>query len=372
MDHAVASYDQRSFYYVQGTRLCVASADGRERRVFHRGHTGPTYSFALSRDETLVASLSDDALVHVWEVATGELRWTLEGHAHRVTDAGFAPDGRTLWTCDGVEPARAWDLATGMEIDRGDEDWIGHSLEVSPDGAHVLVQVDPTMKRGGWAVTLVHPGTLCRIARIHTGGSQIATVTVTFTDDGRELLVCKEVGEPRQFLLPSAVLRFAIDKGAARLLGETELETRPTPRPDSRWRFDRCSFTRIRGKLRLVVGWHAEPDTRPERERIGPSYRWDFHDVASGRVVGRLPSDSSWVRSLRQIDQTVAGWHLSGERLAVVFRGGPVRLFSITDGALIETIEPTDEEVSFVTLSRDGRALFLGTASGWILRYEAS
>jgi WD40 repeat protein len=64
------------------TRLCVA--------------TGAVVGLAYSPDGRLLAGASSDETVHVWEVATGQLRHTLRGHTDRVYSVAFAPDGQTL------------------------------------------------------------------------------------------------------------------------------------------------------------------------------------------------------------------------------------------------------------------------------------
>lgn len=63
-------------------------------------------------------------LIHVWDVRTGALRYTLKGHINHVQGLAVSPDGKTLASC-GLFPLRGertkddvhlWDLTTGQAL----------------------------------------------------------------------------------------------------------------------------------------------------------------------------------------------------------------------------------------------------------------
>lgn len=373
VEYATLSPDHRSFYYVQGVRLAITSTDGRTRRVFQRAHTGPVSALTLSADESLAVSLSHDPLAHVWNTATGELVWTLEGHHHHVTCAAFTPDGRTLWTCDGEEPARAWDLRSGTEIARGGEDWIGAALTIAPDGVHALVTLDASIDPEGCGLALVDLDTLRRVASLaSTPGYQFESED--FSADAREVLTC----EWRRGATPDEdprwiVRRFSIDASALVPRGQVELEPRVTPRPRSTWSEGSPLFKHTDEGVRLVVGWsfmsneYDEGRGFPPRE---PSYRVDFHDPLTGQLTGRVPSHAMWNAAIDWFDPNVKRWDARGGRLAVALLGGKVRTFAIDQGSLLGEFSVPHEEVSVLTLTRDGRTVYLATESGWIFRYD--
>ncbi len=96
-------------------------------------------SAAISADARLAAASSTDASVRVWDIATGELVYTLTGHGGDVTSADFSPDGRHLVTGAVDFTAIVWDLATGQQARR----LTGHSGVVNvavftPNGQRVL------------------------------------------------------------------------------------------------------------------------------------------------------------------------------------------------------------------------------------------
>jgi len=63
----------------------------------HRKHNrGEVYSLAFCPDERLLASGSGDHTIKLWDVSTGERLGTLQGHEDSVTSIAFSPDGDTL------------------------------------------------------------------------------------------------------------------------------------------------------------------------------------------------------------------------------------------------------------------------------------
>lgn len=118
-------------------------ANAKEARSF-KAATGPSKGFgyqvwqsALSPDgrwlatghqrEVNTTTLFAAAPVRVWDVATGELRFTLDGHTNQVDDLAFSPDGSILVTCSQnvhgggfrgnlTDLTFAWDVATGKRV----------------------------------------------------------------------------------------------------------------------------------------------------------------------------------------------------------------------------------------------------------------
>ena len=57
------------------------------------GHSYDVNSVAFSPDSARLASGSNDDTIKLWDVETGALLSTLEGHSNSVNSVAFSPDG---------------------------------------------------------------------------------------------------------------------------------------------------------------------------------------------------------------------------------------------------------------------------------------
>jgi tetratricopeptide (TPR) repeat protein len=105
--------------------MLVDVASGRERLTLSSGHLGPSHTVAFSPDGTLVAGMGQ-----IWDVQTGKLLRTCLG------GGSFHPDGKTMASANGDGSISLWDLATGQErmVLTGHAGG-ANSVAFSPDGA---------------------------------------------------------------------------------------------------------------------------------------------------------------------------------------------------------------------------------------------
>ena len=74
------------------------------------GHDGFITDAAFSPDSTLVATVSNDDTVVVWDAATAERLQEFDGHAAPVLSVDFSADGSELYTSGADGSVIVWDL----------------------------------------------------------------------------------------------------------------------------------------------------------------------------------------------------------------------------------------------------------------------
>lgn len=92
-----------------------------------RGHKGLVTRVVFLPGGTL-ASAARDAVIHLWDIETGEIQATLRGHTDAILDLALSTDGRTLASAGGWDrTVRIWDLPQAQEL------WTltGHTAQVT-------------------------------------------------------------------------------------------------------------------------------------------------------------------------------------------------------------------------------------------------
>lgn len=157
-------------------------ATGEQLREFI-GHTEYVTALTFSPDGRYILSGSADKTVRMWDVETGEEIRQFVGHTDLIQmgTVAFSPDGRYIITGSDDTTVRLWDIETGEEIRR----FTGHRMPVfgaafSPDGRYVATSSWDTTVRLWDAAT---GDELRQYPRHNSWAAQIA-----FSSDGRYLL----------------------------------------------------------------------------------------------------------------------------------------------------------------------------------------
>jgi WD40 repeat protein len=145
---------------------------------------------AFSPDGRALAASQEDVVL-LWDVKSGKLVRSLEGHTGRVSGVAFSPDGRTLASAGSDRTLRLWDAHTGQLLHRLEQDSRISSLAFSPDG-QVLASGDWDNRIWLWDLGT---GQLLRSYRGHRWDPfDNGVLALAFTPDGRTLVSGGEDG----------------------------------------------------------------------------------------------------------------------------------------------------------------------------------
>ena len=126
---------------------------GNEVRTI-RGHTSWIRSVAFFPDGKRILTAADDLTVRVWDVETGDERVLLGAHSGCRLFADLTADGHRIVTSSYDGMIKIWDSTTGEELDHtkiGNEIW---AIAVSPNGKRVVVGLESHQERHGRAQIL--------------------------------------------------------------------------------------------------------------------------------------------------------------------------------------------------------------------------
>jgi WD40 repeat protein/uncharacterized caspase-like protein len=243
------------------------------------GHSQAVNSVAITPDGQRGLTGSDDKTAMYWDLENGTMICTLRGHEEGIRSVAITPDGRRAMTGSNDNTAKLWDLKSGRQL----YTFRGHSKEVN------AVAVTPDGRR---ALT----------------GSYDRTTKVWDLESGR--LLCTLQGSPDRF---------------------------PEGHGD--------------GVLAVAV-------TADCRRALTGSYDWAARlwDIESGRLVHTLRGHRDWVNSVAVTRD--------GRRALTGSNDKTAKLWDLDSGRLLHTLKGHDGLVLAVAMTGDGRLALTGSNDG--------
>ncbi len=143
----------RAAYAPDGSLVAAVSTDGRVRlwdpataAIVREiaADDDVVWSVAFSPDGRELATASSDEVVALWEVETGRKIAVFTGHAGGATDVAYLADGVTLVAVDRIGKLHLWDTQTGRRLANP---WQAHAdsswrVAIHPDGEHFVTTGD--------------------------------------------------------------------------------------------------------------------------------------------------------------------------------------------------------------------------------------
>jgi WD40 repeat protein len=98
-------------------------------------HGGPVYGVTTSRDGKTIVSCSADQTVRVWDTATGQQRFQMNGHVGAVHAVALSPDESFAVSSGADRTLRLWDIVGGRQLKQlATLDETMYSVVVHPNG----------------------------------------------------------------------------------------------------------------------------------------------------------------------------------------------------------------------------------------------
>lgn len=267
----------------------------------------PVLCVAFSADGQTAAVGCEDSTIGIWQLGTGNLLHTLEGHRGSVRSIAFSPDGQKLVSGSEDKSVRVWWVKDGSEVGHADQDAV-EAVAFSPDGTLIAA--------GGWsgAVSIfkVDDDSMEEIESL----SASIVHCLAFSPDGKTL--------------------------AAGCYDTTILLW---------WVSDGHQIHTLEGHTNFVLDLDFSPDGQ-NLVSGGGGTGIRIWRVSDGRQLDVLTGHTNFVHGL--------AYSPDGELLASASADQTVRIWRTGDGATVLKLDQHGDGVTSVSFSPDGRTLISG------------
>ncbi len=286
-------------------RLSTDEPPGTLLRTMTTG--SPVLSVAFNPDGITAASASEDCTISLWQLATGNLLHTLEGHTGAVRSIAFSPDGKFLVSGSEDKTVRVWWVKDGTEAHRAEQDAV-EGVAFSPDGKLIAA--------GGWSGAVsIFEITDEYMEEVQSLSSSIVHC-LAFSPDGKTLVAgCYD----------TTILMWFVSDGHL--------------------------IHTLEGHTNFVLGIGFSPDGQTIASGGGGNTIriWRTSD---GRQLDTLSGHTNFVHGIM--------YSPDGELLAAGSADQTVRIWRTNDGAVLHTLQQHGDGVTSLAFSPDGTTLISG------------
>jgi WD40 repeat protein len=290
---------------------------------------GGVRDLAYAPDGRTLATVGDDGLLRLWEVATGRLLWPTEKHKGvELHGVAFSPDGKRVAVAGDDYAAVIYDAARGEELlALKDHKSVVYAVAFNHDGTKVA--------------TAAWDG-LCRIFDAHKGtllaalpGGSAPLYDVAFSPDGTQVAAVSGDGFVRVWDTADGKLRYTLDsrEGNPQAAGQA------------------------RGQDLVAVAFSPDGKTVAAAGRARTILTWS---LAGGRLTG-VQRDAH-VDVVRNLAYSPDGTWLASAGWDVTAKIWPPAL-----GTATRTITGHTDQVMAVAFRNDGKQLATGSMDGSVL-----
>ncbi len=276
---------------------------------------------AFSPNGQLLASGSWDNTIKLWDVKTGKMRQTLQGHTDLVLSIAFSPNGLLLASGSADNTIKLWEVSSGnvLKTLREKESWVG-SVAFSPDGQTLAAEgADNTIKQ--WALSTD------KVQQIFSGHTNIIN-SVSFSPDG-ELLASGSAD--------STIKLWAVHNGDL-------LQT----------------FTGHQ-KAILSIAFSPDGQTLAAGDAASTIKLWAVH---TGKALKTLKIHKNWVLTVI--------FSLDGRTLISGSHDHTIKFWDRQRRKVVQTLKGHENDVNAIALSPDGRLFASGSRDKLIKLWMSS
>ncbi len=365
------------------------------------GHTDEVWRLTFSPDGHSFATAGKDRTARLWDLNTGESR-VLAGHPGSVDSVAYTPDGRHLLVTNrGDALVRVWNVASGA-LERTLDTGLSplSMLALSPDGRYALVHELEGSRaqildlKGGTSHTLQHDGTVKAIAFSPRGdlaatGGLDETVRVWDPRTGQGRILGQRLGGGIWYL---AFSRDGRQLAAGTSEGQLRLWDLETGKSDllgsHEGRINEILFSRDNRLMatssddRSARLWELSTGhSRILRGHQGAAYSMDFSHDGKWLAVGSYDSTTRLYSVKTEANRFLAKTPValntlvaspSGKHLATKGGDGMLRLFEAATGASLLQEPLGMGEPGLLLFSPDGRWLAAGAREGQVRLWDVA